>query len=170
MHEQSWPTVSVSRVLSSKHLQQWLFLELDSQNKFNILKVFAYILHMYRDLQLYMPNFIFILSTKLTLFTKDSSSLDFDEIEAVLLRFLFKLRLGRFGGVAVWESLKKEFRIFIAKKIFRKNKGFFTCVPRRPICERIFGHRYRIRILFYRAIYQLFFHFAASLTLVSVKY
>ena len=61
---------------------------------------------MYRDLRLYMPNFSFILSTKLTLFTKDSSSLDFDEIEAVLLRFLFKLRLGRFGGVAVWESLK----------------------------------------------------------------
>ena len=58
-----------------------------------------------------MPNFDFILSTKLTRFTSISSSLDkldFDETDAVLLRFLFNdTKEGfLFGGVSVCASLK----------------------------------------------------------------
>ena len=58
-----------------------------------------------------MPNFDFILSTKFTRFISVSSSLDmldFDEIDAVLVRFLFNDTNDGFlfGGVAVWESLK----------------------------------------------------------------
>ena len=66
-----------------------------------------------------MPNFSFILSTKLTLLTKDSSSLDFEEIDAVLLRLRFKLRFGRFGGVAVCESLKMMLWIIRKSKILQ---------------------------------------------------
>ena len=53
-----------------------------------------------------MPNFDFILSTKFTRFISVSSSLDmldFDEIDAVLVRFLFNDTNDGFlfGGVAV---------------------------------------------------------------------